>query len=136
MTPSDKTKFFLKLTELCCYKVSFVFFSRAKTLPRFVITLSHTLNSASYKVALGLFETSAPLPFVRFLQTLSLCSGMQTVRGGGLQTDSERMLCAVAIIGEGVLSVFAAAGDVWMGLHKGPILSRRRSSRGLALSFL
>lgn len=46
------------------------------------------------------------------------------------------LLCAVAVFSEGVLSVFAAASDVWMGLNKGPILSRRHSSRGLALSFL
>ena len=38
--------------------------------------------------------------------------------------------------GEGVLSVSAAASDVWTGLHKGPILSRRQGSRGPALSFL
>lgn len=43
------------------------------------------------------------------------------------------LLRAIAIIGEGALSVFAATRDVWMGLNKGPILSWRHSSRGLAL---
>lgn len=86
------------------------------------ITTAYTLDYVrySYQVIFSLPGTSAAFWIL-----------LQAVRRGRLQRED-----AVAIIGRGVLSFFAATSDVWMGLNKGPIRSWGYSSRGLALSFL
>lgn len=86
----------------------------------FFITPAYTLDFVkySYQVTFSLPGTSAAFSFL----PLQVNANYRLCGEAGC---SERMLllCAVAIIGRGMLSFFAATSDVWMGLNKGPIQS-------------